>query len=588
MKRRQSPLPVAIYKVHCEPPVTYADEVERQYALGHKYRNRLVEIELERRKRYREAVLQDALLTQLKAEELELAARLEELRTVINAARGEARKRINKTAEAQQAKEVRASLRANRDTARVLRAEMQTDPRVVAAAAAIEKWAHDEVIQARANCGAYWGTYLLAEQAADQARKSRTDPRFKSFWYEPGRIGVQIQGGVSAAQIMQGQCTQLQIELDADRADWSTRSARRHARGFVHFRIGSDDSRRPIFAKFPAYIWRPLPSDATVKSAVIVRQRVARKYVYQLQICLEAASVSPELRPGRALKSAPVAAINFGWRIRHPDQGGGLRVGVVVDELGETQELVLPQRVLGRLDRSNSLASIRTRNLDDMRPILTAALRELELPPTMPLAQDIETMHAWRSADRFSRLLTRWTADRFAGDAGAFEILREWHKQDLHLLQWQEHSSANAYGLRRQVYLDFAGEMGRKYSVVVFDQFDLRRVARSAKPEDSEDEAQRAVTTNRRRASISLARTLIGQRVPVVALPAFNNTHVCCICRQLCRFDAQESLLHRCEHCSALWDQDINAASNLLWRYRQGEGQEPSASPAEPLTTDTV
>ena len=52
--------------------------------------------------------------------------------------------------------------------------------------------------------------------------------------------------------------------------------------------------------------------------------------------------------------------------------------------------------------------------------------------------------------------------------------------------------------------------------------------------------------------------------VTVESVSAVNTTHICHLCGSLEEFDAAEHLNHRCRSCGMVWDQDVNAARNLL------------------------
>lgn len=412
MKRRTSTLPVRTYTYHCDAPTRNAVLVDQQMYLARLYRNQLVEIELKRRQRYRE--LTEPGDSGARAKMLEIEARLRELTqerkrakraSAARAKMGEpvAPPRGSDAEMKEQSKLLRAELRAVREEVAAERARRtQDDPLVASAIRALREEARAAAREARRESGVFWGTYLLVEDAVEQARRSRTDPRF-GRWDRAGRIGVQIQGGASVHDVMNARSEWLQIDpLPKDQ--WETRPGRRKARTTVRIRVGTDEHRRAIWACFPMHMHRPLPDDAVIKTASIKRTRVARRYVYELQIVLEARS--RELAP-RLPASAPAAAIHFGWRMR-PE---GLRVGMLVDELGGQRELLLPRSYFEWLGQSDSLRSIRSRALDDMRPLLVDLLLAL---PDRPLwmAEDLKTMAMWQSPERMAEFVRNWRRHR--------------------------------------------------------------------------------------------------------------------------------------------------------------------------------
>src|SRR5690606_27442140 len=163
--------------------------------------------------------------------------------------------------------EAEARTKALREQVRALRAErkevarrLREDPTLAADLAAINVRANDMRKALRARCGVYWGTYLLAEAAADAQRREKMDPSFRR-WTGEGRIGVQIQGGMPAVALVGGDDTRLQVDAIDPRAWSGTRSERRlHARTTLRIRIGSE-GRDPVWASFPMIMHRPLPTD---------------------------------------------------------------------------------------------------------------------------------------------------------------------------------------------------------------------------------------------------------------------------------------------------------------------------------------
>jgi hypothetical protein len=577
MQRRTSSLPCRVYSYGCRPPTQSQELVDQQFKLARVYKNKLTEIEIHRRHRYREITGEHERMAPIVAAIEQAEAELETTRAAISAARADARRRLELKEASARAKALSAQLRELRAKRKELRGEIAKDPAIQTALAALELSVRDQIKHERSVCGVYWGSYLLIEEAASQAQKSRTDPRFRR-WDGSGRIGVQIQGGASTEDIMHSRCSQLQIDA-LDASTWLTRSGRRAARTTARIRIGSDATRSPIWAAFPLILHRPLPADAKVKGAWIKRDRRGPGYEYQLQVVLEAESC------GRSYGSEarPMAALNLGWRVR-PE---GIRVGYLVDELGGKREFLLPldddsvaphelpqdkrkrkMRVLGRLAYADGLRATRDKNLDAFKAKLLEGLKALPGPLPEWLSNDLQTMHAWRSADRFSRWVLAWSKERFEGDGELFAMAFAWRKQELHLWEWESHQRTGANRHRREIYRLWARELARDYSLVVLEEFDLRQVARRAKPEQDE-ESTNTQRKNRMRVAPSLLRSAIIEVCKVGVIDPMNNTHICHACGSVEQFDAIVHLSHDCGACGVRWDQDFNAAQNALRRWRE-------------------
>jgi hypothetical protein len=568
MKRRTSELPIRVFSYGLRPPTHNADLVASQIRSARIYRNQLIELELHRRQAYRAVLGTHQDLAQIGAEILELQARVEELRLHIKSARKDARKRVAQPNAVEQVKLLRDRLKILRAEAARIRVALREDPRIQAEVSKVDEDAKAAIKKARAECGVYWGTYLLVEAAVDAARKGKNDPRF-GRWNGEGAIGVQLQGGLPVADVMSGSNELFRID-PLPTEQWDTRSGRRSAYSLVHIRVGSDEKRKAIWAVFPLLMHRPLPTDGIIKQAQITRVRLARKDRFELKITVEAESLAKKIT---APKSAPIAAINFGWRIRP----GGLRVAMVVDEIGNHREIILPERITGRLDKAESLQSIRDQRLEEFRQPFVDVMRAM---PDLPewITEDLKTMHAWRSHERFHRFVCRWkdfrrehASEVLGAPVEHDDILGHadyWRRVDLHLLQWQDYSRVGALRARREVYRLLAADLSHHYSKILLEDFDLRKIARKPLPEE-QDESFQAMRKNRQRASVSSLRLAIEQRCFVEYVPAIDNTHICHVCSSNEEFDAIVHVEHTCSQCGSTWDQDVNNGRNQLRRFRE-------------------
>jgi hypothetical protein len=73
---------------------------------------------------------------------------------------------------------------------------------------------HAEAIkQARANCGCYWGTYLLVENSLRHIRQG-APPRYRR-WHLDGSVGCQLQQGLAWTDVMAGNDSRLRVRVQA-------------------------------------------------------------------------------------------------------------------------------------------------------------------------------------------------------------------------------------------------------------------------------------------------------------------------------------------------------------------------------------
>src|SRR6185295_12214865 len=269
---------IRVYEYGLLPPHANAELVDQQMLRAHRYRNMLVEIERERRQKVREAMAAHPDLAPLEEQLRSLCEERDKLREDIQSRRRQTRTRSETPDQRQAVKDLTAQIKPLRDTVKSTRTAVAQDYSVREDMAAAEESAKIRLKKARSECGVYWGTYLLQEQAADQARKERTPPKFVR-WCGEGRVSVQIQKGIHLAEVW-GADTQIQIQPvhpDAwDRSGATRRGVRRRlSRTVLRLRVGSDGAgnRIPIWAEWRMVMHRPIPDGARIKVATVSRRR---------------------------------------------------------------------------------------------------------------------------------------------------------------------------------------------------------------------------------------------------------------------------------------------------------------------------
>ena len=127
----------------------------------------------------------------------------------------------------------------------------------------------------------------------------------------------------------------------------------------------------------------------------------------------------------------------------------------------------------------------------------------------------------------------------------------------------------------RRLYRLFARELAR-YRRVVVQQLDLRDFAELPDPGEKED--PRTTASRGRRFTAALGE-LLGACADAVTRaggewtevdPAWT-TQTCFACGKIDPFDAAGSIDHTCAQCGSRWDQDENAARNLLRAAQSGK-----------------
>ncbi len=535
---------------------TWRDErVDQQILLGHRYQNELIAVELRRRERRAEVEL-GFLDPALEPRRVELEEQIEALRDqakkLNKAARGNV---VDKKALTTAMKPLKAELKEVRQAIRDARKAIRESEEAQALFATIDSDAHADLLRYREdyskNQGLYWGTYLLSEAAVQAASKKPT-LRFRR-WTGEGSIGVQIQGGMSVEELLSCEDTRAQV-VPPDPAAWdesTPKSARRRlCRTKMRLRIGSD-GREPIWAEFPVAMHRPFPDGATIKAIRVHRRLNANKMEWNVDFTL---NVEPS-----PVRVGATAAIDLGWRRVHE----GLRVATLSDEDGAVKDLIMPDRIIDAFRNADSIKSIRDKAFEAFK----LQFRGL-LPETVPewFAERTETFSSWRSRRRVYGLFAHWRGFRFKGDEAAFACCETWYHQDKHLDQWAVRKLRKTCRERKNLYRNWAAEIGDRYGRVILEKMDLREFAKLPEVEDEKAvqarEYRSMAAVSELRQAIRNAVMMRGGTVEEVD-PAYT-TVACHNCGTIDSWDPAKEVSHRCSGCGETWHQDVNAAKNML------------------------
>lgn len=563
--------------------------IDEQISLAHKYYNRLIAIEMQRRAESDAALLPYTKpIQELEAETKRIGARLEELTDALAQLRATARKRVKTPPEiAAEIKMLKTLRKPMWDRLRELRAVLKEETRppkegmtkeptqIWLAVQPIWARAHAATLTARAECGLYSGTYQIVEAAAKAAKRS-PELSFKK-WTGSGTVGSQVTMKLSTRDVFS---PNTRIIIDpVDPAAWvaprgaalgprpeTERPQRLKRRTRVQIRIDSED-RKPVWATFSMMMHRPLPEKAVLTWVKVQRMYVAGRYIWKLLLTMNVPDALP-------VTDRPTIGIDLGWRKR-PD---GMRAAAWVSSTGSLGTLVLPQSIQDRLDKADSIRSFRDRETDTMREKLSAMLKKLVLPE--PLRAEAKNLHLWKSGKRFERLLWRWYSHRCAGDAPALALLEAWQRRRMHLWQYERGMRAGALCDRRDLFRSFACCVAQTHGVVAIEDWNMTTVVEHPEPEEDDpatpvSRRQRVVTgaSLLRLALISAVHQAGGT---IMRVPVELTTLRCSYCGVVNNFD-KKILEHTCTACKVTWDQDYNAARNLLAGASTGAVQ-PKAS----------
>jgi hypothetical protein len=368
-------------------------------------------------------------------------------------------------------------------------------------------------------------------------------------------IGGQIMGGCTVAEALAGTSAQLRITGEGE---WR----------YIHRRIAPLDVTEGawLVVKFHDHKDedRKLPLGATITDARFVRHTLGEKHKWYVILALDCAA-APRPAPTRG-----VVGINFGWRQM---DNGDLRVAVWRDDAGRRGEVRIPHALVRRFRYVDTLESIQGKNLEALRTRVCAMREEsfVRLEATAHGLRDAtKSMHLWRSPQRFVALANQ--IDRASGVER--EIQTWWRRREghvtrghQHLQRWIDNQRARCPLQRRALFQAAARELA-EYREVHIDNTNFASLARVA--EDPDDRLAAAARRNRVIAAPGKLREAIISTVgraggAIVWKEALYVTATCPTCGHRGANDPKQ-LIHTCEKCSAVWDQDDKAAENVRVR----------------------
>lgn len=408
----------------------------------------------------------------------------------------------------------------------------------------------------------------------------------------------------------------------------------------LRIRINSD-GRKPVWCCVPFYYHRELPAGASIKWAWVIRRRLGTHDQWFVQFTLSKES-KEEWRKKDSAATGSVGidigwrvmddgALRVASWVGSDGRSGTLTLPLApqtskslkreqlkfADSLGcytsaasgEPMPLTTrPRTWLNGMLQTENIRSIRDRHLNEMQEPLVAWIKERgkNLPAwfvdTISSKKQVKfakeegrkpptTIYHWRSAARFASLALLWRKNRFDGDEEAFTALENWRMRDKHLYEYEANLRDRLQGQRTSIYRNFAAFMRRNYAIAVIEgrpsdeedsdlPMDLREFHELPMPEDKPgalgEKGSRA-KEHVRDACLSSLRTFLKESMTVTTRPAPKTTCVCNKCGSHEIWD-QVELMHTCSGCGENWDQDENAARNLLTGT-------PAASAAEASET---
>ncbi len=546
-------------------PLDWAQDCHEHLWLQNKLWNTLVEIERAHREKYRAIVGSNVEVAQVQVQIDAIKARQLELREQRKLMRKQARAKAATPGIDEELRELSRHIQPLIEAVKPLRKTAKEGLREQIKALDSERF--NAVKVARNASGLWWGNYNAVcasyEAARSKAMRDNAELKFHGFRGE-GRFTSQLIGGASVEQICAGH-SQVHIDLRdqpvPDRHGQLRPGKHRPRLAITVYTDDSGEQKRRRLLTFPIIYDRPLPLDCRIQQVVVTRRKLGTRYRYAVVFTCRIPDA-----PLRVSASAKRCGINLGFR-QHAD---GLRVATIADAEGVRAVCLSPQWVAS-MDDVEAIQQRRDGMLNEISAVMKAQWpsRPAELPEEIATRLQNLVNAPKFGAAKLAALVLRWREHEVWTQMR--ERLETWRKQDKHWLEIQDNQRDKLWMHRREVYRLLARSLAQEYGEIRIGKVQLKQLARLEHADGADNELHQRARRNRGRASLYSLQSEIAQQAAksgaaVVSIdPPYSS--ICHRCAGSCVVGAD--LMHVCEHCSAVWDQDENAALNIFAAARE-------------------
>ncbi len=404
----------------------------------------------------------------------------------------------------------------------------------------------------------FWGNYNRVLDSYETARKLCLKMGRRVRHYDDSRqdgcLTVQIQRtksglGAAPAELMNGTYYPLQIQPVDKMAEMLPRAARtRTCKTDLTMRVDAAGH----MVTCPVWMHRSMPDDCRIKKAQLVWKKEGEKMTGKLCLTLT------RPRASKINLSVKAVGLDLGWR---KQKDGSLLVATSISTDGIYSRYVLPPDWMRGMDQVQRLHA----HIDDHLLEVAGYIHQAADLPDL-----IKAASFWRPelGSRHVNAQALHDAVRELNWQVPDEILH-WYKRYRHLVLWRDNLRAKLIRRRREIYRLTARDIAMQNALIGIEDMDLSKMAMTKKRDDAQDnELREEARANRVRACIHVFRSEIEHQASKhgaqIVYATAHTTMRCRDCGTVTGQDRREKKVWTCENCGAKWDQDENAAGNLL------------------------
>ncbi len=608
---------ITVSKLGLRAPINWDSDAREHLFLMNKLWNTLVAIEHENYEKWSQVFCIDGEYDTLRQAFETASAKIDELWKERLALRARTRAKASEqdTDYGNQIKEAKTLASDLWKKVKARRSSIKDNPEIVEKLKDLEADRRERVKEARNASGLWWPNYNAVVASYDVARSKAmatgTRLKFHAFTGE-GRFTVQFQKPITVSELFSGKNSSAKIEEISPEAfahlfgkDKPPHDKFKLLHVTIYTFTDENGKRQRRNLMLPIFMSRDLPANAIIKSMQVtcrkrdsvplpgsnttseLIKRTTKPFIadaYEWYACFTLQT--PDVESIHKSKSA--CGLNFGWR----QTSHGIRVATLVDISGNHEHFYLPNTVIQRLARADSIKS----ELDDaaniMRSKISEWLKELDDRAPEEWMEAAKDAVNSRSHDKLYQLVLLWNTWSFHQFMPNWKReMDDWHSVKCPKKGEPDYDLKNSLfwtcdfrkrremiGLREGAqnhrltwYQTIAKQIATKYALIGIGQLELKK---SALTEQQEEVLPEVARSNRVKASLfELTDWLKKQaakcssEIVKAKRPVTNTCHKCGAKQNV----PADALAHTCTKCHSVWDRDVNAAMIALQDAIQAE-----------------
>jgi hypothetical protein len=314
---------------------------------------------------------------------------------------------------------------------------------------------------------------------------------------------------------------------------------------------------------FQTVLHRQLPFDASIRNVAWVG-KLHPIHGWQWTIAIALKIVPSPVEHGHL----PACGIDFGWRARL----SYIRIGVLCDSYGNVVELRLPlDAPTSKTRRHNQTSSYYDllRIESEIDNEINQAKAQIQQQVSLHLPADLQQMITELPKARERGLLhLLYALEAHKVTLDAQKILRDWLLENRRLRSLRSALQDRLIGRRRWFYRNIAAFISKNYGIIALeDDFAAKAMVEDRTTKDRDRRFKRSIRYYQWAAVAELRKYILEAAVKtgtrIVETETKLSTAICFRCGQ---YTSHESNLELTCPSGHIWDQDINAAANILGR----------------------